>query len=196
MILNNCRGILPLFFFSVTALAQQNTDTIPSMWQTDSLETKFENVIVHSKNAVICHLPGSASRIMTAEIKNLQVLSANEVFRKVAGVHVVDEEGAGMRINIGIGPNRFLAKQAAGWHKPDGLDVIDHRNLKKYYAEMELMDLNGIAERYSARLISFGISTPTQFLNTPEFKLKKQDCLLVARIVLFPMLKNSNWFPI
>ncbi len=102
MILNNCRGILPLFFFSVTALAQQNTDTIPSMWQTDSLETKFENVIVHSKNAVICHLPGSASRIMTAEIKNLQVLSANEVFRKVAGVHVVDEEGAGMRINIGI----------------------------------------------------------------------------------------------
>lgn len=102
MILNSCRGILPLFFFSVTALAQQNTDTIPSMWQTDSLETKFENVIVHSKNAVNCNLPGSASRIMTAEIKNLQVLSANEVFRKVAGVHVVDEEGAGMRINIGI----------------------------------------------------------------------------------------------
>lgn len=94
--------MLLLFFTSATVAAQKNTDTIPSVWQADSLQTRFENVIVHSKDKIICTLPGSASRIMTTEIKNLQVLSANEVFRKVAGVHVVDEEGAGMRINIGI----------------------------------------------------------------------------------------------
>ena len=69
------------------------------MWQNDSEETKFENVIVKSKNDVVGNLPGSASRIRQVDIKNMQVLSANEVFRKVAGVHVVDEEGAGMRIN-------------------------------------------------------------------------------------------------
>ena len=102
MILNNYKWMLLLFFTSATVAAQKNTDTIPSVWQADSLQTRFENVIVHSKDKIICTLPGSASRIMTTEIKNLQVLSANEVFRKVAGVHVVDEEGAGMRINIGI----------------------------------------------------------------------------------------------
>ncbi|MFM6984123.1 MAG: TonB-dependent receptor family protein, partial [Chitinophagaceae bacterium] len=102
MILNNYKWMLLLFFTSATVAAQQNTDTIPSVWQADSLETKFDNVIVHSKDKIICTLPGAASRIMSTEIKNMQVLSANEVFRKVAGVHVVDEEGAGMRINIGI----------------------------------------------------------------------------------------------
>ncbi len=32
--------------------------------------------------------------------------------------------GEYVTVNIGIGPNRFLAKVAAGLHKPDGLDVI------------------------------------------------------------------------
>ena len=45
-----------------------------------------------------------------------------------------DEVGKWMRVNIGIGTNRFLAKQAAGLHKPDGLDVIDHTNLIGNYS--------------------------------------------------------------
>lgn len=45
---------------------------------------------------------------------------------------VRDDIGDWMRINVGIGTNRFLAKQAAGWHKPDGLDTISYRNLKAY----------------------------------------------------------------
>lgn len=87
---------------------------------------------------------------------------------------VKDDIGDYMRINVGIGPNRFLAKQAAGWHKPDGLDVIDHTNLKSYYKEMELTDLNGIAERNEARLNSYGIMTPLQFLAADEYMLKKR----------------------
>jgi DNA polymerase-4 len=34
---------------------------------------------------------------------------------------VREEIGEYMMINVGIGPNRFLAKTAAGLHKPDGL---------------------------------------------------------------------------
>lgn len=87
---------------------------------------------------------------------------------------VKDEIGDWMRINIGIGPNQFLAKQAAGWHKPDGLDTISHKNLRSYYSSMKLTDLNGIAERNEARLNSYGIMTPLQFLAASEFTLKKQ----------------------
>lgn len=87
---------------------------------------------------------------------------------------VRDEIGDWMKINIGIGTNRFLAKEAAGWHKPDGLDVIDHTNLKKYYSEMKLTDLCGIADGYSARLMAYNIMTPMQFFNASEFTLKKQ----------------------
>src|SRR5690606_26981582 len=41
-----------------------------------------------------------------------------------------DEIGVWMRCNIGIATNRFLAKTAAGLHKPDGLDVITSHNIR------------------------------------------------------------------
>jgi DNA polymerase-4 len=85
-----------------------------------------------------------------------------------------EEVGSYMRINIGIGPNRFLAKMAAGWHKPDGLDTLDHRNLLDFYASIELEDITGIAEAFSARLRAVGISTPLQFIAAnPDFLRKR-----------------------
>ena len=78
-----------------------------------------------------------------------------------------DEVGPWMKCNIGIAPNRFLAKTAASLHKPDGLDVITHKNLRQTLAGMELTDLTGIAERNQARLNAAGIYTPLQFLDAP-----------------------------
>ena len=80
-----------------------------------------------------------------------------------------DEVGKWMRVNIGIGPNRFLAKQAAGLHKPDGLDVIDHTNLINTYKSLKLTNLTGIASYFEARLNAAGIFTPLEFLRaTPD----------------------------
>lgn len=76
---------------------------------------------------------------------------------------VKQEMGCYMRVNIGIGPNRFLAKQAAGWHKPDGLDALDARNVEAYYKTISLIDITGIANRYEARLNAAGIYSPLQF---------------------------------
>lgn len=99
---------------------------------------------------------------------------------------VYEDIGDYMRINVGIGTNRFLAKQAAGWHKPNGLDVIDHRNLRDYYAEMsELTDLSGIADRNKARLNSFAIYTNPQFLAAKEYMLKKQ---------VFKSINGVHWY--
>jgi DNA polymerase-4 len=84
------------------------------------------------------------------------------------------EVGQYMRINVGIGPNRFLAKMAAGWHKPDGLDTLDHRNLIDFYKSIELEDITGIADAFSARLRAVGIATPMDFLAAnPDFLRKR-----------------------
>ncbi|MBP6880230.1 hypothetical protein KBC31_01215 [Candidatus Saccharibacteria bacterium] len=85
-----------------------------------------------------------------------------------------DELGGWMRVNIGIAPNQFLAKQAAGWHKPDGLDVLDYRNLLSYYRTMKLTDLSGIAARFEARLNAAGIYTPEQFVRADPWYLRKR----------------------
>jgi DNA polymerase IV len=85
-----------------------------------------------------------------------------------------EDVGIWMRCNIGIAPNRFLAKTAAGLNKPDGLDVIDHTNLRNTLSKLELTDLSGIAKRNEARLNAVGIMTPLQFLNTPADVLRRQ----------------------
>lgn len=84
------------------------------------------------------------------------------------------EIGDYMTINVGIAPNRFLAKTAAGLNKPDGLDVIDHTNLIEVFKGLELQDLNGIADGYGSRLRAHNIFTPLQMLATPESILKRQ----------------------
>ncbi|PIP52963.1 hypothetical protein COX08_03625 [Candidatus Beckwithbacteria bacterium CG23_combo_of_CG06-09_8_20_14_all_34_8] len=84
------------------------------------------------------------------------------------------EIGDWISCNIGIAPNRFLAKLAASLHKPDGLDVIDHHNLLQVYAQAKLLDLNGINIRYQSRLNACGIFTPLDFFKASEEKLEKQ----------------------
>lgn len=82
--------------------------------------------------------------------------------------------GLWMTCNIGIAPNRFLAKTAASLHKPDGLDIIDYKNLRATLATLKLTDLTGIAEHNQARLNARAIYTPLQFLDTPPEFLKRQ----------------------
>lgn len=83
------------------------------------------------------------------------------------------ELGRWIKVNIGIGQNRFLAKTAAGLNKPDGLDIIDYNNLLQTYDSLELTDLPGIARRYEARLNAAGIFTPPDFLNASADTLRR-----------------------
>lgn len=80
--------------------------------------------------------------------------------------------GEYVTVNIGLAPNRFLAKVAAGMDKPDGLTVITAKDIWNVYGQLELMDLPGINYRYKARLNLAGINTPLDFLEAPLHKLK------------------------
>lgn len=83
---------------------------------------------------------------------------------------VKEDLGCAVRVNVGIGQNWFLAKQAASYIKPDGLFQLDSSNLIEYYKSKELLDLSGIAERFEARLNAVGIRTVMQFFEAePEF---------------------------
>ena len=78
-----------------------------------------------------------------------------------------------MTINIGIGPNRFLAKTAANLNKPDGLNIIDYHNLKTIYKSLKLTDLTGIASHYESRLNAANIFSPSEFLEASSETLKR-----------------------
>ncbi len=95
------------------------------------------------------------------------------------------EVGSWMKVNIGIAPNRFLAKQASTIHKPDGLERLDHHNLIQYYQSIQLTDLTGIASHFEARLHAAGIRTPLQFLEASEDALRR---------FVFHSIIGQDWF--
>ncbi len=71
-----------------------------------TLEQDFlmmEQVVVSgSRIGMLRYLPGSASTLALRDIEAIAPLSGNEVLRSVTGIHVVEEEGAGLRTNIGV----------------------------------------------------------------------------------------------
>jgi DNA polymerase-4 len=86
---------------------------------------------------------------------------------------IKDALGEYVTVNIGIAPNRFLAKVAAGLDKPDGLSVLKAEDIWNVYGQLELMDLPGINHRFKARLNFAGIYTPIEFLEAPMHVLKR-----------------------
>ncbi len=58
--------------------------------------------LIANRDRIFSKVPGSVTFLDKSEIKSLRPISGNEVLRRMPGVHVVDEEGVGMRVNIGI----------------------------------------------------------------------------------------------
>jgi len=96
-----------------------------------------------------------------------------------------DEVGCAMRCNVGIGTNRFLAKTAAGLHKPDGLDIIRADNLREVYKSLKLTDLTGIAQQTEKRLNAVGIFKPLEFLDASSETLQR---------MVFKSICGSQWY--
>lgn len=59
-------------------------------------------IIEGSRQGVFGNVPGSVSRIDGGELSIMSPISANEAIRSFTGVHLQDEEGAGLRINLGV----------------------------------------------------------------------------------------------
>jgi len=113
---------------------------------------------------------GKTSSVKERAIHNQAMLQIGRDIKK----HIAERLGEWVTVNIGIATNRFLAKYAAGFDKPDGMTLIDHQNLKAKYRNMVLIDLPGINTRYRARLRLAGIYTPLDFLEADIHVLKKQ----------------------
>lgn len=98
---------------------------------------------------------------------------------------VRDEVGDYMTVNVGIGQNRWLAKLAAGFMKPDGLFVIDGDNIEAVFAMLDLRELPYIKQRNKLRLAEAGIRTTLEFYHAPEPVLVKQ---------VFKSINGHHWY--
>ena len=78
------------------------------------------------------------------------------------------KEKFGLTLSAGISYNKFLAKIASDWNKPNGLMVIEEQMIPEILKPLPVRKVHGIGEKSIERLNSIGIFTIEQLLKLTE----------------------------
>ncbi len=65
----------------------------------------------------------------------------------------------GLTVSIGVAPNKFLAKIASDWNKPDGLKVIVPEAVDGFVQDLAVTKLHGVGRRTAEKLHHQGLFT-------------------------------------
>ena len=80
---------------------------------------------------------------------------ATEVARRLK--HAI-RDTVGLTASAGVAPNKFLAKIASGWQKPDGLTVISPARVEPFLQQLPVDALWGVGPVTAARLRTLGVA--------------------------------------
>lgn len=89
------------------------------------------------------------------------------IFNEPLGVNVARrikeriKEVTGLTASAGVAPNKFLAKIASGWRKPDGLTVVAPERIESFLQGLPVDALWGVGPKTAARLREHGIEKLT-----------------------------------
>jgi DNA polymerase-4 len=71
------------------------------------------------------------------------------------------KDATGLTASAGVAPNKFLAKIASGWQKPDGLTVIAPERIESFLQGLAVDALWGVGPKTAQRLRAHGIEKVT-----------------------------------
>ena len=83
-------------------------------------------------------------------------------------------DSTGLRVSVGIGPNRLIAKLASEHGKPDGLMVVHPDAVRAFLAPMPVASLRGLGRRTQKTFARLGIETVSQLRAIPLRYLEEQ----------------------
>jgi len=73
--------------------------------------------------------------------------------------------------SVGIGPNKLIAKIAAGQQKPNGITIVKPDDVKAFLKKLSVRELLGVGPKTQAVLNEMNIFTVGQLAKVPEVKL-------------------------
>jgi len=79
----------------------------------------------------------------------------------------------GLTASAGVAPNKFLAKIASDWNKPDGLFVLRPRDVAAFLAPLPVRKVPGVGKVMQARLQALGIETVGDLGEHPVAQLEQ-----------------------
>ncbi len=125
----------------------------------------------------VCSIDEVACRLMGKEREPAEAVERARRIKRA----IIERCGSQMRCSVGIAPSRFIAKVAADMQKPDGLTVIEKRELPERLFGLGLIDLPGIGPKMLARLGRAGITTVEQLCRAGERELGKAWGSIIGR---------------
>lgn len=128
----------------------------------EEIEQHIPVTVVASIDEMACKLKGSLRAKENAVALALRIKAG--LARNV---------GPAITCNIGIAPNRFLAKVASDMQKPDGLVVLETQDLPGCLYPLKLTDLPGVGGNMERRLHAAGILTMEALLKSSRQRLRR-----------------------
>lgn len=129
----------------IHAIFQQYTDLIEPL----SLDEAYLDVTESP------HFSGSATRIAQA--------IRQDVARRL---HIT--------VSAGVAPNKFLAKIASDWRKPNGLFVITPAEVDAFIADLPVAKLHGVGKVTAEKLVRLGIERCADLLEWSRLNLIRE----------------------
>src|SRR5471032_2055281 len=79
----------------------------------------------------------------------------------------------GLTASAGVAPNKFLAKIASGWKKPDGLTVIAPERVERFLEKLPVDALWGVGPKTAEKLFALGCVRLVDIRNVPLDDLRR-----------------------
>lgn len=74
----------------------------------------------------------------------------------------------GLTISVGISYNKFLAKLASDWNKPNGLKIISKEMIPKILFPLKIQKVYGLGDKSAKKLNDIGIFTVEHLYSLPQ----------------------------
>ncbi len=101
-----------------------------------------------------------------AHFKGSATLIAQDIRKRIAA-------DVGITASAGVAPNKFLAKIASDWNKPDGLYVIRPQDVDAFVAVLPVDKLFGVGKVTAAKLHRLGAKTCADLRDWPLAELQQ-----------------------
>lgn len=135
--------------------------------------TAYHTRIVEVCNSIlpveaVCSIDEMRFRLLGEEMEPSRAV---EIAKKIKSA-IQEYVGECMTCSVGIGPNSFLAKIGTEMQKPNGLVVLESKDLPQKLYTLKLTDLTGISRRTEIRLNAEGIFTVKDLCEASQNRIR------------------------
>lgn len=70
--------------------------------------------------------------------------------------------------SVGVAPTKFLAKIASDINKPDGMTILDHKDIRNFLDDLPIEKIPGIGSKSASRIHEMGVRVASDVLKYPS----------------------------